>query len=187
MTDRDSNSFYVVLGLLGSGAKSGYDIKKTIEQQIGSYYKISNGQIYPALKKLLLLEYATLTVERNDGKPDRKVYLITDKGRAAFLDWLIKPADYFNPSGNELLLKLFFGAQAEIEQNINLIAAYMELKSGALQTYNKIAEIFNPSKIRSLEGHYGYLTLRYGQILAEAGIQWCKEAIAYIKRLEDEQ
>jgi PadR family transcriptional regulator, regulatory protein AphA len=182
---KDSNSFYVLLGLLDSGAKSGYDIKKTIEYEIGHYFKISNGQIYPTLKKLEDRQYATFTVEKNDGKPDRKVYLITEKGRSIFKEWLGMPVDYHNPDGNELLLKLYFGSQATAEDNMRLITAFKELKTATLEVYDESGKYFKQSTFSNLQDRYSYITLRYGQMLAQANIDWCNEAIDMIKKAEE--
>lgn len=183
----NSTSFFVVLGLLDAGRKSGYDIKRIIENEIGHYYKISNGQIYPALKSILGMSYASLSVEKTDGKPDRKVYLITEKGSAAFREWLKKPVDYHNPGGNELLLKLYFGPQASVDDSIRLITTFREIKAKSLNTYDDIHSSFGLSPQSSLPDHYSYLTLRYGQILAQANLQWCDEAIERIKELEGKQ
>jgi DNA-binding PadR family transcriptional regulator len=52
--------------------------------------------------------------ERQKGKPDRHIYSITKKGRERWWKWLaVKPQPEI--PRNELLLKLFFGAQASPE------------------------------------------------------------------------
>ena len=45
-------SDYVVLGMTGLGARSGYEIKRTVERSIRFFWTISPAQVYPSLAKL---------------------------------------------------------------------------------------------------------------------------------------
>ncbi len=176
--NRDSNCFFVLLGLLCDRPQTGYSMKKTIEQAIGHYYKISNGQIYPTLKRLEALGHATMRVEHNDGKPDSKLYHITDSGREAFLQWLREPVDYHNPTGNELLLKLYFGAHAPLEDSLRLLSAHRRRKEEHLHRYEQIAQTLNPGTLSSRQSVFSYVTLRYGMLLEQFSLRWCDEAEA---------
>lgn len=181
---KDNTSFYAVLGILDAGAGSGYDIKKAIEYEIGFYYKISNGQIYPTLGILASKGYATVDIEKNEGKPDRKVYSITETGREIFREWLLRPVNYHNPGGNELLLKLHFGASAGAEHNMTLLADHMGIKKRELGRFNEIASYLNIKTAVTQQEIYSYIALLYGQTLAEANIAWCGEAMKILKAME---
>ena len=72
----------VCLGMLTDGPASGYDMKKCFESTFGHFFPAGYGSIYPALATLArngLVEFEEVPQE---GKPDRKVYSITDEGRA---------------------------------------------------------------------------------------------------------
>ena len=72
------------LGILSVGEASGYEIKKDIEEGMFSHFiEASFGSIYPALTQLAGEELVTVRAEEQTGKPDKKVYAITDKGRVA--------------------------------------------------------------------------------------------------------
>ncbi len=178
---KESTSYYVILGILSFGDCSGYDIKRKIENEIGYFYKVSNGQIYPVLKKLVAQGNATYSTEKNDGKPDRKVYSITDQGLAVLKEWLEIRMDYQH--NNELLLKLFFGSNEPINQNLRLINDFKKLYQNKLDTYNNISEHFNLSTIDKLHGFYNYFTLRFGQLITEAYIDWSDEVIGVLQEL----
>ena len=45
-------SDYVVLGMVGLGARSGYEITRTVEHSIRFFWTISPAQVYPSLAKL---------------------------------------------------------------------------------------------------------------------------------------
>lgn len=179
----ESTSYYVILGVLSLGASTGYDIKKKIEHAIGYFYKVSNGQIYPTLKKLVSQDAATYITERNDGRPDRKIYSITEKGVNILKNWINNPIDLQITNEDELLLKLYFGSIEPITSNISLINSFKSIKEKNLQTYDGLAESFNLDTINDLPGYYSYFTLRFGQIVAKAYIDWSNEVIKVLHDL----
>ena len=79
------------LGVLTMGDASGYEIKKTFEDQLSHFFEASFGSIYPALNRLTQEGLVTCTAQAQDKRPDKKVYAITPAGRLAFLDELAKP------------------------------------------------------------------------------------------------
>ncbi|MBI2719282.1 MAG: PadR family transcriptional regulator [Rhizobiales bacterium] len=72
------------LGVLTMGEASGYEIKKEIEEGLFSHFiEASFGAIYPALTQLLAEGLLTVRAEEQTGRPDKKVYAITEAGRRA--------------------------------------------------------------------------------------------------------
>jgi DNA-binding PadR family transcriptional regulator len=97
----------VCLGMLTDGPASGYDMKKCFESSFGHFFPAGYGSIYPALATLArngLVEFEEILQE---GKPDRKVYSITDKGRQALVEGLsdLKPTHKVR---SEFLATLWF-------------------------------------------------------------------------------
>jgi DNA-binding PadR family transcriptional regulator len=82
----------ICLGLLSLADRSGYEIKKLLEEgPLGHFVEASFGSIYPALTRMAedgLVEYRT---EEQDGRPDKKTYSITERGRAVFRSALEGP------------------------------------------------------------------------------------------------
>jgi len=76
------------LGLLSLGDACGYDLKKTFESLFKHFFPAGYGSIYPALADLANAGLVECTTVPQAGKPDRKVYRITDSGRGVFLDAL---------------------------------------------------------------------------------------------------
>ncbi|NQV79315.1 MAG: PadR family transcriptional regulator [Alphaproteobacteria bacterium] len=73
------------LGALILGDASGYEIKKLFEEGPFNYFhQTSFGSIYPALGKLTQEGLVTCDEHQQDGRPDKKVYSLTDAGRVAF-------------------------------------------------------------------------------------------------------
>jgi DNA-binding PadR family transcriptional regulator len=73
MAKRSSSSMEVLLGLLAIDSMSGYDLGLTIRSSVGHFWNESYGQIYPNLKKLAADGFVTAKMERQKGKPDRRI------------------------------------------------------------------------------------------------------------------
>lgn len=83
------NTQTLILAILNFNDASGYEIKKfSIEGSFSHFVDISYGSIYPTLSRLEQEELVTCRSESQDGKPDKKVYSITDKGKMAFVESL---------------------------------------------------------------------------------------------------
>ena len=82
----------VCLGMLTEGEASGYDLKKAFESSFGHCFAAGYGSIYPALASLAESGCVDCEEIAQDGKPDRKVYRITDKGWDMLREELANPA-----------------------------------------------------------------------------------------------
>lgn len=99
------------LGALALGDASGYEIKKLFEDGVFSHFsEASFGSIYPALTKLTDDGLLTCQAHSQEGRPDKKVYSLTDLGRAAFQEALFQPiqADKYR---SDFLFSLIFANQ----------------------------------------------------------------------------
>ena len=82
----------VCLGMLTQGEASGYDLKKEFESSFGHCFAAGYGSIYPALAQLAECGCVSCEEIPQEGKPDRKVYRITDKGWEQLLVELDNPS-----------------------------------------------------------------------------------------------
>lgn len=72
----------ICLAILAESNATGYEIQKTIKEgPLASFFDASFGSIYPALARLSEEGLISCEVISEDGKPERKVYSINDKGR----------------------------------------------------------------------------------------------------------
>jgi PadR family transcriptional regulator, regulatory protein AphA len=79
---------FAILGLLSWKQMSGYDIKKVIADSDIFYWSGNNNQVYNSLVALNRAGFVTQEVQYQESLPAKKLYNITDKGRAALRDWL---------------------------------------------------------------------------------------------------
>jgi DNA-binding PadR family transcriptional regulator len=81
----------VCLGMLTDGEASGYDLKKEFESSFSHFFAAGYGSIYPALNALARDGLVECQHIPQEGKPDRKVYRITESGREHLLAALQNP------------------------------------------------------------------------------------------------
>jgi DNA-binding PadR family transcriptional regulator len=178
---RETKSKYSILGMLSISPMSGYDIKKRIEESVSNFWTESYGQIYPILKSLVAEMLVTKTVEKGSGKPDRHVYALTEQGRKELQRWL---SEGVTPKveRNELLLKLFFGEEVSLATNISHIKRYRELQQGLLARYQSIEAEIKDEHAGNPNLPYWVLTVRHGQHVSQALLDWCDEALAKLNK-----
>ena len=178
---RENTSRYAILGILTWGPMSGYDIKKWIEQSIGNFWSESYGQIYPILKGLVEEEWATMSVEPQEGRPDRNVYAITEAGREALREWLNQPIEY-RIGRSELMLKLFFANRGDPESSIAHIQKHRQLQQELLKKYDEAEGWVRTSMPGHPDMDYWLITIRYGQMAARAQIEWCDQTLETLNK-----
>ena len=129
----------VCLGMLTDGEATGYDLKKQFESSFAHFFAAGYGSIYPALSALARDGLVECREIAQDGKPDRKVYRITDAGRAHMRDALKKP-DPTHKVRSEFLATMCFAHLmsqeqldvvlanriADVERKLQLIHEYEE-------------------------------------------------------------
>ena len=118
------------LGLLSLGDASGYDLKKQFETVLRPFFTAGYGSIYPALADLAAEGLVECREEQREGKPDRKVYSITDMGRARFKRALHR----MNPRHrlrSEFLARLFFADLMDSDRLEEVMDERLEKLRGA--------------------------------------------------------
>ena len=185
MTKRTSSSMEVLLGLLTIAPMSGYDLGQLIRESIHHFWNESYGQIYPNLKQLSAGGFITGKIERQKGKPDRQIYSITKKGRERLMRWLeVEPQPEI--PRNELLLKIFFGAQAGPETLRRYVERMVEGERAALQRFSFIErEIAKNTQYP--DAPYWQIALRFGQVEVESHVRWAEETLAALHKLGGKQ
>lgn len=76
----------LILAQLMQGPKHGYEIKKNIVFVMNNKKIINNNSLYPKLRRFEEQGMVSKTMEEQEGRPNRHVYAITEKGRKDFYD-----------------------------------------------------------------------------------------------------
>jgi PadR family transcriptional regulator, regulatory protein AphA len=162
-----SGTGYVILGMLGLGARTGYDVKNIVDRSARFFWAASYGQIYPELRKL---ERAGLVEGESapSGGRKRKEFQLTAKGREELLRWLAQPAAMAELR-DENLLKLFFSDALPREQALEHLRVR---RQGHEQFLAFLREV--DARPGGKDPDFIDLVLRYGIAYAEFNVSWCK-------------
>jgi len=181
---KKSKTRFAVLGILSYGPMSGYDIKKFYEKNVAGFWSESYGQIYPILKRLAEEGLATRSVHKQEGKPDRHIYATTEKGREELQQWLVEPTDR-HIGRHETLLKLMFGKQISLADNILQIERFRDRQMEELKEIETLKGRFEPDEIDDPNMPFWQLAFAYGEHINRAYINWAEEAVAALREMED--
>src|SRR5947207_2013708 len=77
-----------ILGLLKERAMHGYQLKKRLSETLGSFWQVSYGSLYPALKRLHRQGAVEMTFPMEDVGRRKNVYRITPAGEELFRELL---------------------------------------------------------------------------------------------------
>ena len=160
-----------LLGLLGlRGEKSGYDLKKSVDDSVGYFWRPAKTQIYAVLPRLVEAGYATRKAVEQSDRPDKHVYRVTAAGREAVTAWLeAPPAD--DGDRTPFLLRVYLGGLASPEALARTIRAKRDEAKALKAALEEIdARAGGPGDFHAA------LTRRYGLAHARAVIAWANAA-----------
>lgn len=162
----------VLLALLAKEGSHGYQLHARLELALGPLGEALNaGHVYVTLGRL---ENADLVRVRRVGqadRPDRKVYELTDAGRARLQDWLADTS-WPKPAPAEFHLKLVAAAAAGLADPVRLVD---EQRGELLHALREAQRAALAEPARSVAG-----LLLEGVILRlQADLRWLEECARY--------
>lgn len=165
-----NSSDYVVLGMTGLGARSGYEIKRTVELSIRFFWTISPAQVYPSLAKL---EQAGLLTGSDEpqGNRRRRVYAHTDEGARTLREWLTRAEAMPFELRDIAMVKLFFADSldtADADRLLAQVRSRSEERAAALRAIRPDAE-----EAARVGNAHPLLTLEMGIAHHEAIVNVC--------------
>jgi DNA-binding PadR family transcriptional regulator len=98
---------FAILGFLFEGRLHGYELRKRLAALTGHVRPISDGTLYPAIKRLVDGELVVKKLEAGTAAP-RHMLELTEAGRAKLLRVLAKPDDIFITDENHWFCLLAF-------------------------------------------------------------------------------
>jgi DNA-binding PadR family transcriptional regulator len=129
-----SPTSFIVLGLLNQAPGTPYDLKSRVAATIGNFWSVQHAQLYTETARLA--SEGLLDERRESEGRRRKTYSITDAGRAALDEWLARSVSELAELRDLALLKIFFGADAQmiardqLEAHSAKLGEYEELREG---------------------------------------------------------
>ncbi|MGF1524221.1 MAG: PadR family transcriptional regulator [Leptolyngbyaceae cyanobacterium] len=177
---------HAILAALMDCPSSGYDLARRFDGSVGFFWEASHQQIYRELSKLEAAGHVTSETVQQDIRPNKKLYSLTDSGRAFLIEWLRIPSS-ISPIKDDLLVKLFSGHLVAPAILLTELRHHRKQHQLRLTEYQAIEDrLFPDTEALSEESTYPYLTLRNGIQLEQAWLRWCDNAIATLGSLQNE-
>ena len=164
------------LGLLTQHPGSGYDLLKRFEKSMANVWPATQSQLYGELNRLAdngFIEVAEI------GPRGRKVYSVTESGRAELLRWVTNPQD--DPPGRspELLRVFLLGElpRHDAAGHVQALVEHAESELARLQALRDGLQ-FDDSE----DSFYGNAALEYGLRFEAMQADWARWLV---KAIED--
>lgn len=172
----------IILGLLLLQSRTIYQLRKRINDGLHLMYSCSTGSIQAAIKKLLRNGCITVSENTENGKL-KKIYSITDSGKACLSSWLNCPIN-IGTAKNPELSKIYFMGFTEKDIRINLIEKHVaDLK----RLHSDLEKICNEGEALSSEMQnndvlfFQLQTAAYGRDLMKFNAEWYTRLLKTLK------
>jgi DNA-binding PadR family transcriptional regulator len=177
---------FALLGSLNYQPMSGYDLKQFTDRSTSNFWHAELSQIYITLKSLEKDGLISSTAIAGEGRPDRRVYTITETGRQALQDWLKQPFTEIDQYKDTLLLKLFFSASLEKEAILSQLHIQRSLHQKLVDQYSsetamQIAQTAEQAPHLRRDALLWDATRRFGEMTEMAYLHWLDDTIQMVQ------
>lgn len=168
---------HAILVSLAERSASGYDLTRRFDKSIGHFWKASHQQIYKVLGRMETAGLVASTAVPQEGRPDKKVYVITDEGYDALREWSREPSPV-EPARSDFAVKVRGLPYGDRDAILADVARRADAHRERLAYYRADAARTFPDVEALDEGQLAkYAVLRGGILLEESGLAWCEEVL----------
>lgn len=172
-----------ILGLLNYGSMTGYDVMLTFRDSLNYFWNAKTSQIYRELQTLRDKGFVTEQLIEQSGKPDKKIFSITDAGRDELKLWL-RSSDFGN-GNSPICMKTFFCGELSAEENIQRFSEQRRNINEILGRYDAVEQLigaYADSAANPEAKLYWEMTLDYGKRYYSMLLEWYE---ANIRKMEE--
>jgi DNA-binding PadR family transcriptional regulator len=174
---------YVLLSLLSIKPYTGYELVQIMQT---ASWQAKHSQIYPLLAKLEQEELLTFEHVEQIGKPNKKIYSISQKGVALLKQWIVEP-----PATpiirDEFLMKMYAISLTDTDTAKRLVherlSTYEEKVASRKATIQNLEEEHKETIKDITSKHFGrYIFFQRRLRLEQEEISWCKWVISLLEK-----
>ncbi|MDT5208980.1 MAG: hypothetical protein QOF67_1395 [Mycobacterium sp.] len=175
-----------VLAALLEGEASGYQLAKRFDVSVANFWSATPQQLYRELDRLEAEGFVDAQVVRQTRRPDKRVFTLTDAGRADLQRFTGAPAKPV-AMRDELLVKLQAVDVGDAHAVVKDLTARRDRARARLTTYDRLlADMLDGRDLKAFESDSErigpYLTLMGGRMYEETNIRWCTAALEVFSR-----
>lgn len=171
----------LILAILQTEPQHGYEIKKNIERILGGSIPMNNKVLYPTLKRFEEMGALQRSVKRQEGKPDRHIYHLTERGTEVLQALLREFTPELAGNDAEFYTRVAFFHLLEPKARLEI------LTTRADRVADKLAHL---REMRTLAGegerhHFARRVLQFHEQQTHHEIDWLHELIEETRTLAE--
>ena len=176
-----------LLGLLNYGSMTGYELDKAFKASLSFFWQAKTSQIYRELDAMERGGWLTSERVIQNEKPNKRVYTLTEAGKAELQQWLSSPetdlADAMRVR-SAFLMRVFFAGETSREQALSMLRTYRNMcrqgSASMYSAYDSIAE-YRAAVNDGTKTQYWKIAALYGEMFLRTGEEWAERAIAMLE------
>jgi DNA-binding PadR family transcriptional regulator len=171
---------HAILVSLSERAGTGYELTRRFENSIGLFWSATHQQIYRVLKRMEEAGWVGVDRVEQDGRPDKKVYTVSEPGSTELKRWLAEDNDA--AGAQELAVKIRGAAFGDVAAVAAEIERHRDRHAQQLDVYLLIEKRDFPVP-GGLTGPalHQYLVLRGGIRTEQGFVEWFEEVLQALK------
>lgn len=168
---------YAILSVLSKRPSSGYELASCLDM----LWPAKHSQIYPLLTKMEQKGLLSYEYIEQIGKPNKKIYSITEKGRIILKSWINEPA-CSQIIRDDFLIKVYSMWHYDEDRAKKLIEDRMvKLKQQVSQQEMEMEKV-NQAHLTTTSKKFGrYVLLSRSYLLNKEEISWCHWVLSFFK------
>ncbi len=166
---------HALLAMLDIDKGSGYDLMKRFDQSVAFFWPSSFQQVYKELNHLENKGFIQAEEISQEGKPDKKIFEVTESGAEELQRWLSLPAKEMKIK-DTFLIKVFGGNRGSTEELLADLNTQQQQHRDNLASYKTIAhnlKQLSPEKFQRYA--LPYQTLKLGIRFEETWLEWSED------------
>ncbi|ANE79578.1 PadR family transcriptional regulator [Mycobacterium adipatum] len=174
---------HAILVSLCEQPSSGYELARRFDKSIGYFWSATHQQIYRTLRAMEGDGWVGVREVEQHGRPDKKVYSVTARGRAELARWLAEPlagggSTVADNRTRDLAVKIRAAGYGDVDAIRAQAAGLRAERAALLDTYRGFEkqQFPDPARLAGSELHQ-YLVLRGGIRAEEGAIEWLSEVL----------
>ena len=177
---------HAVLAALLEGESSGYQLAKRFDVSVANFWSATPQQLYRELDRLAAEALVHARLVRQQRRPDKRVFTLTDAGRAELHRFTGVPAKPV-ATRDELLVKLQAVDVGNEDAVTKDLTVRLERARAKLALYDRLlADMLDGGEEDAFERESErigpYLTLMGGRMYEQTNIRWCTAVLEVLSR-----
>lgn len=174
-----------LLGLINNKPRTGYDLNKFFQVPLQHFWTVQTSQIYKELSELEKRGMLGSEIVVQTSSPNRKVYHITESGRAELLRWLADASTFpVLEAKDPFMLKFFFAGELDWEECIKMLIQFKAKCKAALAVVDTVdADVKQREKdLDKRKTLTRRLVRQFGRQVLELKLSWAEESLKILEK-----